>query len=521
MAARKDDGQGTAGSSRPTPIWRLPAAHGTDAPDATDASDRVPDRPPPRRVPQPVVWGLAAALVCVGLYAAWATVGPDILGTSGAPDVAATTASGTPVSEQTGAGSADGGTDAAPPADDTGAPLVVAEEDAEGGARAEPLEEPVAAAGADQAIVDAVSAEDATTAVVAPQESEPALPTDIAAESISLASDSPAVSSARAEDSAEAIAPAASPPIEEYAPPGDVADARGQPAGGTAAEALPRNPSPAPTGVGADALGMVNARLDALETVSAGALGAGAAMTSLEQRVRALEQDPAREDFGRALAAWEAQRAALEAVLAEMHVRLARFEEEASRQAAADGHLVSLVLATGDLTAALGSSRPFAPVLDTLRGVAGEDAEIESALAGLAPFAATGVPTLDGLKARFPKAANAIVRGAAATDDADWIDETVTRLSQLVTIRRTGGAIDPESLDGRLVEAESALAAGDLERAIVTVEALVREAGEAGSAGPWLRDARARAEADAALANLVAIVHARIGARWASTGGAQ
>ena len=517
MPARKDDGQGPAGSSRPTPIWRLPVAQGRDASDTSDAPAGEADRPPPRRVPQPVVWGLAAALVCVGLYAAWATVGPDILGTSGAPDVAATTASGAPA----GVGSADGGADSAPPADDVGAPLVVAEEDAEGGARAEPLEDPVAAVGADQAAVETESAEDATAAVVAPQQSEPALPTDAAAESMSTASDSPSVSSARAEGGSEAIAPAASPPVDEDAPPGDVADAPIQAAGGTAAEALPRDPSPAPIDVGADALGMVNARLDALETVSAGALGAGAAMTSLEQRVRALEQDSAREGFGRALAAWEEQRAALEAALADVHARLARFEEEASRQAAADGRLVGLVLATGDLTAALGSARPFAPMLDTLRGVAGEDAEIESVFAGLAPFAATGVPTLDGLKARFPKAANAIVRGASATEDADWIDETVTRLSQLVTIRRTGGAIDPESLDGRLLEAESALATGDLERAIAIVEALVRETGEAGGAGPWLRDSRARAAADDALARLVAIVHARIGARWASTGGAQ
>ena len=90
-----------------------------------------------------------------------------------------------------------------------------------------------------------------------------------------------------------------------------------------------------------------------------------------------------------------------------------------------------------------------------------------------------------------------------------------------MTIRRTGGAIDPASLDGRLVEAESALAAGDLKRAIAIVEALMLDADEAGSAEPWLRDARARAAADDALASLVAIVHARIGARWASAGGAQ
>ena len=131
------------------------------------------------------------------------------------------------------------------------------------------------------------------------------------------------------------------------------------------------------------------------------------------------------------------------------------------------------------------------------------------------------MPTIDGLLARFPEAANAIVRAAPATEDADWIDETVTRLSQLVTIRKTSGAIDPQSLDGRLVEAESALATGDLGRAIAIVEATMPGAAEAISAQTWLRDARARQEADDALAALVATVHARIGARWATTGGTQ
>ena len=90
-----------------------------------------------------------------------------------------------------------------------------------------------------------------------------------------------------------------------------------------------------------------------------------------------------------------------------------------------------------------------------------------------------------------------------------------------MTIRRTGGAIDSASLDGRLVEAETALKAGDLGQAIAIVEPLMRDAAEAGSAEPWLRDARARREAEAALAGIVATLHARIGARWASTGGAQ
>ena len=175
-----------------------------------------------------------------------------------------------------------------------------------------------------------------------------------------------------------------------------------------------RTHSPAPTDVRDDVLGVLGARLEVLEAQSGSAIGAGAAVIALEQRVRALEDDPTREPLGEALATWGEQRTALEAALAEVNARLARFEAEAAQQAAVDGHLVTLVLATGELTAALGSSRPFALALDTFLGIAGEDPEIEGALARLAPFAATGVPTLDGLSARFPEAANAIVRATPA-----------------------------------------------------------------------------------------------------------
>ena len=512
MAARKDDGQEPPrGGSRPTPIWRLPAAQGTDAPETPDAPEEQPGRPPPRRVPQAVVWGLAAALVCVGLYAAWATVGPEILGTAEEPALAEASATGGAVAEQAGGGPADEGTAGPPPADAEHTPLAVAEEEAGAGARAEPLGDPEATPSADQG-GDAASPEDAGAAAAAPQAAA-------APEPPSPAPDPPSPSPALAEDGPETTAPAPSQRDDEPAPAGNASEEPSSTV--TVSDAAPDTPAPAPIDVAADALGTLGARLDALEAESADASGAGAAVAALEQRLQALEQDPAQQAFDRALATWEEQRARLESALAEVTARLARFEEEATRQSAADGHLVGLVLASGDLTAALASARPFAPVLATFRGLAGEDPEIESALARLAPFAATGVPTLGGLRARFPAAANAIVRAAPAAEDSDWIDETVTRLSQLVTIRRTGGAIDPASLDGRLVEAESALVEGDLARAVAIVEALMPEAQGADRAGSWLRDARARAEVDDALAGLVAIVHARIGARWAPAGGAQ
>ena len=507
MAARKDDGQEPPADSRRAVIWRLPATAGTtESTDAPDAPDAEADRPKDRRVPLPVVWGLVAALVCVGLYAAWSEFGSDILGTSGEPDAAAASASATPsAAEQPGAGATGGEASASPPVAGESAPVVTAADDT--GEDAE--------AGVETGLV-----EETAPVVAAPQGDEAAPQEGPAPESPLPAADPPSPTPTIAADEPQTTPAAESARDEAPAAPDTSAVTTAE----APAEAVPgpetRTQSPAPARIGDEALGALSARLDVLETGSRGAINAGAAVIALEQRVRALEDDPTREPLGQALAAWGEQRAVLEAALAEVSARLARFEAEATQQAAADGRLVTLVLATGELSAALGSSRPFAPALDALRGIAGEDPEIESVLVRLTPFAATGVPTLDGLSARFPEAANAIVRTTPAIEDSDWIDETVTKLSQLVTIRRTGGAIDAESLDGRLVEAETALNAGDLGRAIAIVGALMPAGAEAGIAKPWLRDARARAAADDALAGLAAIVHARIGARWAATGAA-
>ena len=504
MAARKDDGQEPPASGRPGVIWRLPATRGAtqdaDTPDAP-AAEAEADRPKGRRVPLLAVIGLAAALVCVGLYAAWSEFGSDVFGIGGEESVASAPAAAPPVAEQTGDGPSGEGTATSPPADGASAPLAVAEVEDED-VKTGPVEGSVSVA-------------------AAPQDDEPDPPETATPAPAAPAIDPPSPSPALVADDPPATPAVAPAHAEEQVVPERATAVAAETAPVAVDESQPATPFPAQAALGSDALGALNARLEALEARSDGAIGAGAAVIALEQRVRALEDDPTREPLGEALAAWGEQRAALETALAEVSARLAHFEEEAAQQAAADGRLVTLVLATGELTAALASSRSFAPALDTFGGLAGDDPAFESALARLAPFAATGVPTIDGLLARFPEAANAIVRAAPATEDADWIDETVTRLSQLVTIRKTSGAIDPQSLDGRLVEAESALATGDLGRAIAIVEATMPGAVEAISAQTWLRDARARQEADDALAALVAAVHARIGARWATTGGTQ
>ena len=427
--ARKDKSEKPPERGRRAVIWRRPGGDAADRSDAASATGA--DRARQRGLPLPAAGVLIAALVGVGLYAAWPAIGPE-----------------------------------------TG---------------------------------DAGSARDAAApGVTAPQDAASAKPNG---------------NGAPPERATRTAAP------EDAAPAAFPEPGRASSAGATGSRHVASDPvAPAETEAGPlapDGLGTVRARLEALEARTAEAASADGTARNLERRLRALENDPARARLGPALAAWAGQRAALEARLAEVTTRLTRIEAEAARQAGADGRLVALVLATGELTAALGTSRRFAPALDTLRGIAGEDGEdsdIEAALARLAPLAAAGVPTLDGLAARFPETANAVMRAALAVEDADWIDDTVTRLRQLVTIRRTGGAVDPTSLDGRLAAAETALAGGDLARAIAIVEELGPEA--ARGAGDWLRAARARREADAALTDLVEAVNARIGARWAAVGAA-
>ncbi len=500
------------GGGRRAVIWRLPATRSAD--DSAGAGAEAEAEAPRsarssrgRRPPWPVVWGLVAAVVIVGLYAAWSVVGRDIWSTRASPDgTSASVSASAPASAPASAtaplaatGASDtppGGGDATapPPRAADGARLADAEEEAgaEGAeARSSGGAAPVAGEGAreDAGTAPADAAESAPPAAQAPADPPPQSP-----------------SAPAAGDGTQAAAPA-------QAATGD--DAL------SAAPAQARNTASADSGPGG--LDALAARLAALEARAAGARVAGAgvpadAVAALERRVRSLEDDPARDALAGALGEWAGQRAALEAELAALGTRLERFEAEAAQQAAADGRLVALVLATGGLTAALGSSRPFAAALDMLRGVAGAggDPEIGDALARLAPLAATGVATLDGLRARYPEAANAVVRAAPASDDADWIDETVTKLSQLVTVRRTGGAIDPASLDGRLVAVEAALAAGDLAQAIAVFETLMPGGSGDGRAAEWLRDARARHAADAALAGLVDTLRARAGARWAA-----
>lgn len=174
----------------------------------------------------------------------------------------------------------------------------------------------------------------------------------------------------------------------------------------------------------------------------------------------------------------------------------------ATRDEAASIHLA--VLAANQLAVAVNRSGPFTAELQALRAVAPES--VRPTLEALGPYAATGVLTAETLKARFPAVARAVAGTKAALTGETWTERTLNRLTQLVSIRKTGpDAIAAGGIDGRLAEAEQVLAKGDLAAAVTALEGL-DTAAAAAAAAPWLEAAKARLAVDQALVTLQASV---------------
>ena len=210
MAARKDDGQEPPAGNRQAVIWRLPAtAETAESADAPAAPDADTDPPKDRRVPLPVVWGLAAALVCVGLYAAWSEFGSDLLSAGGEPDTAAASASATASAEPSGVGTSGGTASPSPPATEETAPLAVAEDDTGDGA---------------EGAVDTGPVEEAAPVATAPQDDETTPPETATPEALPPAADppSPALAADEPQTTPAALdnaAAAAAEPIRSMRPP--------------------------------------------------------------------------------------------------------------------------------------------------------------------------------------------------------------------------------------------------------------------------------------------------------------
>jgi len=220
------------------------------------------------------------------------------------------------------------------------------------------------------------------------------------------------------------------------------------------------------------------------------------AAAALAQRVEALEKgtDPA---------AFIAIRNGLNDLSAKLDALAKRMEatERVAASARAEGMAqAALALSVGQLRRAVESGAPFAAELAACRSLAGTDAALAAPLDQLAPLAAAGVAGRADLAQSFKQAAGAVVHAARAREGETgaW-RRFLAWLDSLVTVRPVGAASGdgPAAVAAR---AEAKLGAGDLAGAVAELGALKPPAADA--AKPWLDRARARLQAEQALAAL-------------------
>lgn len=160
----------------------------------------------------------------------------------------------------------------------------------------------------------------------------------------------------------------------------------------------------------------------------------------------------------------------------------------------------ALVLAAGQLRAALSLGQPFGAELKAVRALGISDPQVTQALDSVSALAEQGVPTQAVLTDRFLAQTSEIVRTDAKGNNADWLDQVAGTLSTLVTVRRQGGNVVGDSADAVVARTEAALRDGDLARAVAELSVLTGPA--TAITGPWLDDAKARLAANQAAEQL-------------------
>lgn len=177
-----------------------------------------------------------------------------------------------------------------------------------------------------------------------------------------------------------------------------------------------------------------------------------------------------------------------------------------SRPSATAGD-VAVMLALVQLRERLSGPGPFGAELDLLRGLLGDDADLEGLLAPLDRHAANGVPSLETLRRDFAEVADEVVVAAAGGEGDGVIAGMLRRLSDVVTVRPVGEAEGDEA--GAIVaRTEHKLQNGDLAGALTELDGLSGAAAEA--AAEWRTQAAARLSIETAVAAVVAQVIDRL-----------
>ena len=248
----------------------------------------------------------------------------------------------------------------------------------------------------------------------------------------------------------------------------------------------------------------------------ASAVAAPAMDLQARQRLNAVERTLALAEFDWRGGEFDALRAA-QAKLRDRVAALSQSLAAVGGREAEGERVMVLVLALSRLSRATATAAPFGREMEAFSAAAqaggATGLAFDNAMRELAAHALAGAPTLARLTAAYDDVALAVIQADADAEDQGWVNATIGRLRRIVTLRRVGGDIAADSLEGRLSALHRALAGGDLGAAIALAEALPAKARS--GAEDWLRGARARLAVERALAVLDGEISARVAARWA------
>jgi len=253
-------------------------------------------------------------------------------------------------------------------------------------------------------------------------------------------------------------------------------------------------------------------RLEALEQRSAADVGSGAEAENvmvLGQRIDELEVAQAAQGSQEELDAYREQAAAAHRLVLAFNTRVADLESQLQTRAAAARQFVQQSVSAGRLIVTARSGEGYAVQLAALRESARDDAPVLAKLDALQAYARSGVPTQARLRSVFPSVARDIARAVNAAHDDGWVSETVAELKRIVTVRRVSGDVPPDSVDARLMTAERALVAGDLQAAVAALAPYEEVGGPA--VVEWLDGARTRLDVDQTIAQLETLLLTRAG----------
>jgi hypothetical protein len=245
-------------------------------------------------------------------------------------------------------------------------------------------------------------------------------------------------------------------------------------------------------------VGALEARLGQAEGASQEVEGLAGRVGAVTQQVTAGQEQAA--GLSDKVGTLGSQMGALSTRLDVLADTVQQLQQQATGREDGRAQAASLALIVAQLDAALDGGEPFEQILDSVRGLDGDDPAVVKAFDTLQTTAASGVPSLPELRDSFDRVAGDIVHAAQAPDGDGLLDQAAGNLMRLVTVRPVGANVAGESAAARVARAEAALAAGDLAAAVAELEPL--EGAADAAAASWLAKAHERLAAQAAVAAL-------------------